>query len=104
MYGALTGIGVLFCLGVGAFFLLRILLAELGKSREVTQRNLEEALTRSRMESRQGLQMVIDDLQTRLGSLQHATESKLELIRNEVDKKLSETVTKNFESFGAVSK
>jgi DNA recombination protein RmuC len=67
-------------------------------------RALEDTMTRSRMETRQTLQFVIDDLQKRLGGLQTSTEGRLEIIRSEVDKKLSETITKNFESFGAVSK
>ncbi|MDZ4678701.1 MAG: DNA recombination protein RmuC [Oligoflexia bacterium] len=96
--------------GVG-FFVFKTLTSELQKVRETltgeTNQNrtsLEEAMTRSRMETRQTLQFVIDDLQTRLGGLQSSTENRLEIIRTEVDKKLSETITKNFESFGAVSK
>ena len=67
-------------------------------------RAIEESLTRSRMESRQTLQIALDDLQKRLGSFQTSTETRLESIRGEVDKKLSETIAKNFQSFDAVSK
>src|ERR1019366_4348439 len=67
-------------------------------------RVVEGSLSRSRMESRQNLQMVIDDIQKRLGTFQASTEGRLDTIRTEVDKKLSETITKNFQSFDAVSK
>jgi DNA recombination protein RmuC len=55
------------------------------------------------MESQQSVKLVIDDLQLRLGSLQAVTEVKLDSIKSEVDKKLSETVSRNLESFNLVS-
>jgi DNA recombination protein RmuC len=67
-------------------------------------RAVEGALSRGRVESQQSMQLVISDLQSRLTNLQLATENKLETVRTQVDQKLSETITKNFESFGAVSK
>lgn len=67
-------------------------------------RSFEESMARNRMESGQALQMTLEGLQSRLQGFQTFTENKLELLRSDVDKKLSETVTKNFESFGAVSK
>jgi DNA recombination protein RmuC len=97
--------------GTAIVFIFKTLTSELQKVRETlsqetahSRTNLEENMFRGRVETRQALQIAIEDLQTRLGSLQQSTEGKLDLMRSEVDKKLSETVTKNFESFGAVSK
>lgn len=96
---------------VVAFFIVKAIALQISKLQELfrlestqNKNSLEEALSRSRMEGRQTMQMVIDDLQKRLSLLQTTTETRLEAIRQQVDTKLSETVSKNFESFGAVSK
>jgi DNA recombination protein RmuC len=73
----------------GLFFLFRL---------------MENSLSRGRAESRDGMQAVMNDIQVRLGTFQTNTEARLESIRGEVDKKLSETIAKNFKSFDAVSK
>jgi DNA recombination protein RmuC len=95
----------------GIFFLFKTLTSELQKVRETlnsetskSRGSLDEALSLNRMESRQVLQLAVTDVQARLQTFQNATESKLETIRIEVDKKLSDTVTKNFQSFDAVAK
>jgi DNA recombination protein RmuC len=104
---SVTGVVVVFAI----VYLFKNLVRELKAQRdglsleaEASRTRFEEALTRSRMESQQTMKLVIDDLQTRLGGLQSVTESKLDGIRGEVDKKLSETVSKNLESFSLVSK
>ncbi|CAM6005654.1 unnamed protein product [Sphagnum balticum] len=61
-------------------------------------------MTRNRMESQQTLQLALNDVQAKLQNLQGVTEAKLDTMRGEVDKKLSETITKNFQSFDAVAK
>ncbi len=105
--GVIVGISFL----AGCFVIYKTLISELQKMRETltseTSQNrtsLEENMFRGRVETRQTLQHAVEDIQARMGTLQQSTEGKLEFIRSEVDKKLVETVTKNFESFGAVSK
>jgi len=66
--------------------------------------SLEAALAQSRSESRTVMQEVTLGLENKFLLLQKTTEEKLESIRGEVDKKLSETVNKNFESFNQVTK
>ena len=85
---------------VGIFYLTRAVTGQLSQ----TQKMFEDVMSRNRMESQQTLQMAVQDVQSRLQHFQTATESKLEIIRGEVDKKLSETVSKNFQSFNIVSK
>ncbi len=65
----------------------------LTQNSQAQQSQIEDSLTRSRMELRQNLQMVTTDLQTRLES-----------VRNEVDKKLTQTSQQNFESLESVSR
>ena len=74
--------------------------AELNMVRDVLTRET----TANRSESRTILSEVAKSLEGRFQILQKSTEDKLEAIRGEVDKKLSETVAKNFESFNQVSK
>jgi DNA recombination protein RmuC len=81
----------------GVLFFIKVLM---GQSRN----SLDEIMTRNRMESRQTLQLALNDVQAKLQTLQTVTETKLDTIRGEVDKKLSETITKNFQSFDAVAK
>src|ERR1017187_242483 len=63
------------------------------QSQQQSMSQIQEVMTLSRMESQSNLNMAMQGLTIKLDS-----------VRVEVDKKLSETVTKNFESFGAVSK
>ncbi|MCC6277015.1 MAG: DNA recombination protein RmuC [Oligoflexia bacterium] len=93
----IIALGLILVFGTGMYFVLQRASANLSKGLEqsvVAQRGLiDEALSRNRMESRQNMQIVLDDLQKRIDT-----------VRTEVDKKLSETVTRNFEGFGAVAK
>src|ERR1700727_1267139 len=73
----------------GLFFLFRL---------------MDTSLACGRAEARDGMQAVMNDIQVRLGTFQTNTEARLDGIRFEVDKKLSETIAKNFQSFDAVSK
>lgn len=82
-------LGMVIVLGLGGFYIVRL---------------LESALSRSRMETHQALQGVSTGVQNQMESLKSVTEERFKILKDEVDKKLSETVTKNFESFGAVSK
>lgn len=82
------------------FFFIKTVAAELLKLKEgfvqnasVQQNQIEDSLSRGRMELRQNLQIITDDVQ-----------KKLETIRAEVDQKLSLSAKQNFESMGAVSK
>ena len=93
----ITAISV--AIGLAAVFLIGLFYL----FKNLTQ-SLEMAMTRSRMEAQQTMQFAVEDLQNRLGALQSATELKLENVRTQVDSKLSETISKNFESFSAVSK
>jgi len=84
----------------GLVFLFKMLTGEVQKLRETmttesgqSKNFLDDIMTRNRMESRQTMQLAVTDLH-----------SKIDTIRIEVDKKLSETVTKNFQSFDTVAK
>jgi DNA recombination protein RmuC len=90
---SITLILVLGALGAAGVFFLQKVREALRSEAEQSKIFLDDVMTRNRMESRQSLQLAVTDM--------HA---KIDTIRVEVDKKLSETVTKNFQSFDAVAK
>jgi DNA recombination protein RmuC len=67
-----------------------------------TQERVAESLRVGRQEQGQSITQLGTSLETRFNELRKATEAKLQEIRNEVDRKLSDTVTKNAEHFKAV--
>ena len=67
-----------------------------------TQERVAEALRTGRLEQSQTITQLGTTLETRFNELRRATEAKLLEIRGEVDRKLSDTVTKNAEHFKAV--
>jgi DNA recombination protein RmuC len=67
-----------------------------------TQERVAESLRVGRQEQGLSITQLGTSLETRFNELRKATEAKLQEIRNEVDRKLSDTVTKNAEHFKAV--